>query len=182
MHFRTAATILVGAALMHGCADAPDRGGPGTTGGGGRPGPFAHVQHLQPVTIEGVKPVADPKERFSIAICAQTPCNFTVTVDASCNITLDPQYMGLRYASPSDDFTLVYKLQSSNGHQFAQNTPIDWKKLGGNKPDVDLKSPQEAWVTLKNAQQARRFLYGIVVEDANHVQCGELDPGVIPDL
>jgi len=181
MHFRTAAVLLVAAGLLQACAiwhdydDSDHRGGHG----GGKP--FMNVQKLQPVKIVGVNPTLNPSERFSMAICTQSPCNLTVQVDASCNIMLDPQYMGLRYANPSMDFTLVFKLQSSNGHRFAQ-TPIDLKSLGGYNPQIDLKSPQEVWVTVRNAQQARRLLYGVVVADANGKQCGELDPGVIPDL
>jgi hypothetical protein len=183
MHFRIATILLAAGMALQGCASGYDGWRP-TSGGGGKPGPLGGNQQLQPVTIVGINPVADPKPRYSIGICLQSPCNLTVTVDASCNISLDPQYMGLRYAKPSDDFTLVFTLQSPDGHQFLTPGPgpIDWKSAGGNTPVVTVNSPQQVSITFKNAHQARRFLYGIRVADSAGSQCGELDPGVIPDL
>ena len=191
MHYIAAAALLAGAVLLQGCADRHDHDGWGMEGGGrggghgggGKPGPFAFDQKLDPVEIKGVTPIADPKRRFSMAICTQSPCNLTVYVDAQCNITLDPQYMGLRYASPSMDFELVFTLKSYNNHRFAQGSPpIETKDAGGNNPVLSVKSNDQVSITFKNAQQARRFIYGIAIEDASGKPCGKLDPGVIPDL
>ena len=195
MRFETAAALVAAAMLLQGCGTGRDgdwgmeggghggdHGGGRGDHGGGKPGPFVNLQHLKPVEIKNVQPRADPKQRFSLAVCDQAKCNLTVNVDASCNITLDPQYMGLRFANPSMDFALVYTLVSQNGHQFEPTTPIVFKKLVGNAPPVHVDSQTQVTVSYKNVQQARRFLYGIVVSDSKGTQCGVLDPGVIPDL
>jgi hypothetical protein len=145
---------------------------------------MAKYQTLQPVQIYvNRKPLAAKGNRFSVGICDKTAdnCTFNVTVDGSCNVQLDPQYIGLR---GDGEFTLVYKLATS-GAKFAAKA-IDWSDTGGLRPPPGSSVNGDGTlltVTIPNkANTLRRLAYTLGVENPAGHPCPRLDPGVIPDL
>jgi len=182
MDSRMAAVAVAVIGLSQGCSML-DQDGDHHGGGHGHPHPMAYTkQVIAPVGFRNANPQAAPTDRFTMAICDEktTRCNLTVQVTGQCAISLDPQFVGLRYPKGRPlDFTLVFTLSNSPGYKFAAQ-PIKWQK-GGNFPKATRVSDTQVEVEFRNAQQAGRFTYGILIDDAKG-PCGELDPGVIPDL
>jgi hypothetical protein len=181
MQFRTAATLVAAAILLQACECLHHGGGPGG-GDGGYPGPPSKEppQHLVPIQIVGatMKVPPYPSDRFSIALCDQAKCNFTVTVQGDCQISLDPQYMAV--SRNQHIVTLVYTLEAPAGFTLAEirDKPRNPHDPSPFEPGSGAGSTVLQVAFRNNPAHGRE--YGVVVLK-NGTECGVLDPGVIPD-
>jgi hypothetical protein len=139
-------------------------------------------QVLKPVKIEGV-PVATnhPIDRYSVGNCLETRCYFTVRVNADCQISLDPQWMGV--SKRNKEVTIVWQLKDSPGFTFAPSAIFNKPRLG------DTADPFAGMRVLKGDLVEVPFKnvpghvneYGINIAKGG-VVCGTLDPPILPDI
>jgi len=142
--------------------------------------PPAGNQVLKPVRIEGV-PVATkhPIDRYSVGNCLETRCHFTVRVSGDCQISLDPQWMGV--SKRNKEVTVVWELRDSPGYTFPPDAIFNKPRPGDtiNKfADLRVKD-NVVEVPFKNVP-GHVDEYGIKIAKDGKV-CGTLDPPIIPD-
>jgi hypothetical protein len=123
-----------------------------------------------------------PQDRYSAAFCARDRCSITVTVNEKCEISVDPQWMGIssKITSPM----LNWILKAPPGFSFPEDAIFD-------KPDrstlkdpfqVDRSTtPDNFVIRLRTARAPAIFQYGIKVKRGDQV-CEILDPPVIVDM
>jgi hypothetical protein len=138
-------------------------------------------QALKPVQIVGVPPATQaPIDRYSAALCVDTRCVFTVRVSADCQISLDPQWMGIsrRYK----DVTLVWELKDSPGFEFATDAIVNKPRAEDtNNPFAALRQFRGNLVEVQFKNTPGHVSdYAINITRGGAV-CGTLDPPVIPD-
>lgn len=171
------ACTIVACDSMEGRAQSPAPGAP-TGHGSSR---TVRMQPLDPVLIQGVKPLAEPRDRYSAAICDRDDkrCNLAVRVSPDCHVTLDPEWIaiGRRHDRVTLVFTLVdspgFSLQKSAVHpksKDGENVLRNERVRDGNVVEVDVENH---FKTVKH--------YAIDVHKGRDV-CATLDPPIIPDL
>jgi hypothetical protein len=140
-------------------------------------------QTLKPVKIEGVPAATKhPIERYSVGNCLEKRCYFTVRVDHDCQISLDPQWMGI--SRRNKEVTLVWEIKDSTGFTFAQdpilNKPRPEDKDNPFRAVKRLADGNVVEVAFQNNPGHARD-YGIKIQKGTTV-CGVLDPPVYPDV
>jgi hypothetical protein len=129
------------------------------------------------VKIEGVQPDAEPKLRYSAAICLEQRCNFSVRVSGDCHISLDPEWMAI--ATKLNAVTLVFTLRDSPGYSL-KGMPVHDKARGEFFRTQRVRGDDVVEVNIANHFEKVKQ-YALEVRKGNDV-CGRLDPPIIPDL
>lgn len=145
------------------------------------PRPSTGTQVLQPVRIADVPPATNhPIARYSAALCTEVRCNFTVRVSADCQISLDPQWMGI--SRRNKEVTIVWELKDSPDFTFATDAIFNKPRVG------DTVNPFAALKVLRGNTVEVQFKntpghvneYGIKIAKGGTI-CRTLDPPIIPD-
>jgi hypothetical protein len=143
----------------------------------------AQQQPDRPPQGKPLKPVATvpgpyPQDRYSAAYCERDLCAITVKIDAKCEISVDPQWMGIssRVNAPE----LKWILDAPPGYS------IDVF----NKPErssvkdtfmFERVSPTEIRARVRKTNAPAVYQYGITATRAGKI-CETLDPPVIVDM
>jgi hypothetical protein len=163
------ALLLAGAvaATMLGCASAQQPSGTP------RPKPLKPIS-----TTSGPY----PQDRYSAAYCDRDRCTTTVSVNEKCEISVDPQWMGIKSNIPSP--MLVFVLKAPAGFSFPDDAIFDkMMKPGAPSPfQIDRSSTAtEFRVLFKPQATPGIYHYGIKVKKGDQV-CEILDPPIITDM
>ena len=138
------------------------------------------MQPLDPVIIQGVKPLAEPRDRYSAAICDRDDkrCNLTVRVSRDCHVTLDPEWIAI--GRRHDRVTLVFTLVDSPGFSLQKSAVHPKSKDGENVLRNERVDGNVVEVDVENHFKMVKH-YAIDVHKGREV-CATLDPPIIPDL
>jgi hypothetical protein len=146
-----------------GCATAQQTGG-------GVPG-----EPLKPVSTA---PGPYPQDRYSAAFCAKDRCAITVTVTSACEVSVDPQWMGIssKITSPLIEWIL--------------NLPPGYTVDIFNKPEIssvrdrfdfERSTPTLITARVKTMKAPAIYHYGITAKNGGKT-CKTIDPPIITDM
>lgn len=148
--------LLLAAMLLAACA--------AMTNPGGSPGGKGHPSQLQ-----------DPSLRRA-GYCHLRNCEVTVTVDASCHVTVEPYALVMGGSAPP--ITVVWKL---NGNaSFPASGGIWFKDAAGRRVFVQRAAGPRSYV-FQNSGEKGVYHYGVQVEQGGK-PCPILDPIGVNDI
>jgi hypothetical protein len=121
-----------------------------------------------------------PQDRYSAAYCERDRCTITVTVNEKCEITVDPQWMGIspKVAAPILDWSL--KAGPGFSFEIYEKPGPEGTVSGGFRFDAATR-PDLITAKVLKAKAPAVYNYGIKAKKGGTV-CEVLDPPVIVDM
>jgi hypothetical protein len=120
-----------------------------------------------------------PQDRYSAAYCERSRCTITVKISAKCEISVDPQWMGIssKVSSP----VLVWVLDAAPEFSF----DVAFKPEDSNVKDPFIfdrtSTPRQITAQVRTSKAPAVYQYGITAKKGNTV-CEILDPPIIVDM